>query len=72
MAEQYIESIIIRKDGIQTSEPSFTDDQCDATFEFEGRLKLVQIIKSVQNAIHNRHDYVFTIESIDKIEQEIE
>lgn len=72
MVEQYIESIIIRKDNMLKDVPSFTDDQCDATFEFEGRLKLRQIIKSVQNATHNRHDYVFVIDSIDKIKQEIE
>lgn len=72
MAEQYIENIIIRRDGFQTDIPSLTDDQCDATFEFEGRLQLKQIIKSVQNATHNRHDYVFTITQIKKLEQETE
>ena len=70
MAENYIESIIIRQDNVDNGDtPAFVDDQCDKVFEFEGRIVLKQIIKSVQNVSHNRHDYVFVIESIDKIEE---
>ena len=70
MVENYIESIIIRQDNRpQVQEPTFTDEQCDAEFEFEGTVKLVQIIKSVQNAVHNRHDYVFKITEIKKIKE---
>jgi hypothetical protein len=72
MAEHYIENIVIRRDGFKTDDPSFTDDQCDAVFEFEGTLQLKQIIKNVQNATHNRHDYVFVITGIDKIEQRVD
>jgi len=71
MPEQYIESIIIRKDNLtETLIPSFTDTDCDKEYEFEGIVKLVQIIKSVQNSVHNRHDYVFKIISIDKIKEQ--
>lgn len=73
MDEQYIESILIRQDNIHLPEgslPTFADNQCDKTFEFEGRIILKQIIKSVQNVLYNRHDYVFVIESIDKIEEQ--
>ncbi len=40
MAGQYIESILIRQDNVELPEgdgPSFTDDQCDKVFEFEGQ-----------------------------------
>lgn len=67
--EQYIESVIIRKDNVTSDEPHFTDEQVDAEFEFEGTVKLVQILKSVQNATHNRHDYVFKITEIKKIKE---
>jgi len=71
MAEEYVESIIMRKDNQpEVTTPSFADDDCDATFEFEGKVKLVQILKSVQNATHNRHDYVFQIVSVDKMQKE--
>lgn len=69
--EQYIESIIIRDDNRPcVSDPMFKDDDVDAEFEFEGKIKLVQILKSVQNAQHNKHDYVFKIVNIDKIQKE--
>ena len=67
--EQYIESIIIRRDGVEVEEPSFTDEQVDSEFEFKGTIKLVQILKSVQNAQHNRHDYVFKIVEIEDIKE---
>lgn len=73
MAEQYTESILIRQDNVHLPEgdlPTFSDDQCDKTFEFEGKIVLKQIIKSVQNMSRNHHNYVFQIESIDKIKEE--
>ncbi len=70
MAEEYIESIIMRSDNRpEVTTPMFEDDDCDALFEFEGIVKLKQILKSVQNAVHNRHDYVLTIENIKKLEK---
>ena len=72
MAEQYVESIIIRDDNRpHVTEPMFADTDCDAVFEFEGKIKLVQILKSVQNIQHNNHQYVFKVISIDKIKKEI-
>ena len=74
MAEQYVESILIRQDNVHLLEgepPTFVDDQCDKIFEFEGTVKLIQIVKSVQNATHNTHSYIFKIENIEKLmEQE--
>lgn len=67
--EQYIESILMRRDNIEAEEPSFTDEQVDGEFGFKGTIKLVQILKSVQNAQHNRHDYVFKIINIDEIKE---
>ncbi len=70
--ERYIESIIIRDDnGPPVPNPMFVDDDVDAEFEFEGRIQLVQILKSVQNLQHNKHDYVFKILSINKIQKEV-
>ena len=71
MPEQYLESIIIRQDNRpETETPLLEDDDCDALFEFEGVVKLKQILKSVTNATHNRQDYVFKIVSIDKLTKE--
>jgi len=71
MSEQYVETIIIRQDQRpEVLEPSFLDVDVDAVFEFEGTLRLVQILKSVQNAVHNKHDYVFRIEAITKMQKE--
>lgn len=71
MAEQYVETIIIRQDNRpDVSIPSFDDVDVDATFKFEGTLKLIQILKSIQNMQHNKHDYVFKIEAIDEMEKE--
>ncbi|KKL11007.1 hypothetical protein LCGC14_2550150, partial [marine sediment metagenome] len=50
--------------------PTFLSADVDSDFEFEGTLKLVQIIKSVQNAVYNTHDYVFKVVSIDKLKKE--
>ena len=72
MAENYIESTIIRQDNVRLPEgslPTFTDDQCDKEFKFRGRLILKQIVKNVQNLSHNRHDYVFEIKTINKLEE---
>ena len=71
-SEWYQENILIRQDGRPPvkGETLFNDDDCDKTYEFEGKLMLRQIEKSVQNASHNTHTYVFTIESIDKLKEE--
>lgn len=69
MVEEYIESILIRSDNNEVEQPSFTDEQCDSEFEFKGTVKLVQILKSVQNATHNKHDYVFKIVNVDEIKE---
>ena len=69
--EKYIESIIIRSDNRpETETPLLEDDDCNALFEFEGAVKLKQILKSVTNATHNRQDYVFEIVSLDKMEKQ--
>jgi len=69
--EHYIETIIIRQDDLpQVDIPSFDDTQCDSLFSFKGTLQLKQIIKSVRNNSHNKHDYVFKIVSIDKLKEE--
>ncbi len=69
--EKFIESIIIRKDNQpEVDTPTFVDDDCDDIFEFEGRIQLKSIQKAIQNASHNRHDYVFEILSIGKIQKE--
>lgn len=70
MAEEFVESIIIRQDNRpETETPLFADEDCDAEFEFKGTLVLKQILKSIQNATHNKHDYVFQITDIDKLEK---
>ncbi len=70
--EQYVESIIIRDDNRpHVDTPMFVDDDCDAVYEFEGKIQLKQILKSIQNVTHNRHDYVLKIISIDKMQKEI-
>ena len=72
MAEQYIESLIIRDDNRpHVEEPMFGDTDVDAVFELEGTIKLTQILKSVQNVQHNRHQYIFKIENITKLQKEI-
>ncbi len=69
--EEYIESVIIRDDNRpHTPITMFDDVDVDAVFEFEGTIKLMQIIKSVQNAVHNRHQYVLKIENITKLQKE--
>ena len=69
--EKYVESILIRQDNRpETETPLLNDDDCDALFEFEGVVKLKQILKSVTNATHNRQDYVFELVSIDKLQKE--
>ena len=71
MAEQHVETIIIRQDNRPEVEtPTFADEDVDAVFEFEGTIKLTQIIKSIQNAVHNRHQYVFEIVNTNKVQKE--
>lgn len=65
MVEEYKETIIIRQDNKPEVEtPSFTDEQCDVEFEIDAVIVLKQINKTVANATHNRHDYVFHIKEI--------
>jgi len=72
MSEEYIERLIIRQDiRPEVETPSFTNEDVDANFKFDGTLKLVQIVKSVQNAAHNRHDYVFQVVNIIELEKEV-
>ncbi len=71
MAEEYVENIIIRQDNKEVDVPTFEDIDVDAIFEFEGTVQLIQILKSVQNATHNRHDYVFKIVDITRLQKEI-
>lgn len=69
-SEEYIESILIRQDGKEHVDvPMFEDEDLDEVFEFKGTVKLVQIAKSVQNKYHNRHDYIFQIVEIEKLER---
>ena len=71
--EEYIESILIRQDNVyapEGDEPTFGDSQVDKVFEFEGTVKLIQIVKSVQNASHNTHSYIFKIENIEKFTEQ--
>ncbi len=71
MAEEYIESLIIRQDNRPGTEtPMFADVDCDKLYTFEGSIQLKQIIKAVANVGHNRHDYVFLITNIDLIEEQ--
>ena len=70
--EKYIESIIIRQDNRPEADaPSLEDDDCDAVFDFRAQIQLKQINKAVQNSTHNRHDYVFKIVSISKLQKEV-
>ena len=69
--EMYIESMIVRSDNRpEVDEPSLSDDDCDAVFDFRAQIQLKQINKAVQNSTHNRHDYVFKIVSIKKLQKE--
>ncbi len=73
MAEKYIETILIRQnERPEVDVPTFADTDVDGIFNFEGTLKLIKINKTVQNAAHNQHDYIFMIESIDEIEKQEE
>jgi len=70
MPEQYVESIIMRQDNRpETLTPMLEDSDCDKIFKLKANVKLVQIIKSVQNAVHNRHDYVFKIVDIKDLKE---
>ena len=71
MAEQYIETILIRQnERPEVETPTFVNTDVDGIFRFEGTLKLKMINKTIQNAIHNQHDYIFTIESITELEKQ--
>jgi len=71
--ERYVESILIRLDNVELPEgndPTFNDGQVDKIFEFEGTVKLIQIVKNVSNATHNTHSYIFKIENIEKLTEQ--
>ena len=73
MAEEYIETILIRQnERPEVTTPTFVDTDVDSVFKFEGTLKLVKINKTVQNAVHNQHDYIFMVESIVELEKQEE
>lgn len=68
--EHYVESLIIRQDNRpEVTTPMFVDDDCDKIYKFDGQIQLKQIVKSVQNRAHNRHDYVFVITNIQDLEE---
>lgn len=68
--ENYIESIIIRQDNLpEKSQPSWDDKDVDNYYIVTGRIQLRQIIKSVRNSSHNKHDYVFKIDSINLVKE---
>jgi len=72
MPMQYIERIIIRQDSRPDTEtPLFNEDQVEELFEFEGLLILKHIIKAVQSKTHSTNDYVFVIDTITKLKQEV-
>lgn len=74
MAERYIESIIIRQDNVLLPEDDtllFEDTDLDAEFELKAKIKLVQIVKNVQNQVHNHHQYVLKIVSVDELKKEV-
>lgn len=69
--EKYIESFIIRQENnSEVGTPTLDDNDCDAVYEFEGTIQLKQILKSIQNVAHNKHDYVFRILEITKLQKE--
>lgn len=68
--EQYVESIIIRQDNnAYIDDPTFVDTDVDKTYDIKVSAKLIQVIKSVQNQNHNKHDYVFKVVEIEKIKE---
>lgn len=71
MAEEYKESCIIRYDIMpEVQSPTFEDADCDAVYDLHCRVQLKQILKSVQNATHNKHDYVFKVLDIQMLTKE--
>lgn len=68
--EQYVESIIIRQDNnAYIDDPTFVNTDVDKTYDIKVSAKLIQVIKSVQNNFHNKHDYVFKVIEIEKIKE---
>jgi len=71
MAEQYKQTAIIRYDTMPIVDiPTFVDGDCDAIYQLTCRIQLKQIVKSVQNAVHNKHDYVFKLIDIQNLQKE--
>jgi hypothetical protein len=70
VVEEYIESLIIRQDDMSEAVvPSFNDTDIDEDYEIDAVLILKQIIKSVQNKTHNKHDYVFQVKEIRELKK---
>lgn len=72
MPEQYVEQITMWRPPVDVDVgPLLVDDlDVDSEFEFEAIIKLTQIKKSVRNALHNGHEYCFTITDIRKLEKQ--
>ncbi len=71
MPEQYVEQIMIYRDPVDVGEGPLLagDSDVDAEFTLEATVKLVEIKKSIQNAVHNRHEYLFKIINITELEK---
>lgn len=72
MAEQYVETITMWRPPVDVGMgPLLVGDlDVDSEYEFEATIKLTQIKKSIQNAVHNGHHYCFTIIDIKKLEKQ--
>lgn len=72
MSEQYVESIVIWRPPVDIGTgPLLVEDvDVDAEFELEATVKLTQIKKSIKNAVHNQHEYCFTISNIKKLKKQ--
>ncbi len=71
MPEQYVETIVIWRPPVDVGEGPLLvgDSDVDSEFELEATVKLTQIKKSIRNALHNGHEYCFTIINIEKLER---
>lgn len=72
MSEKYIETITMWRPPVDVDTgPLLVDDvDVDAEFELEATVKLTQIKKSIRNALHNGHEYCFTIIDIKKLRKQ--
>ena len=71
MAESYRENCIIKySDMPEVESPTFVDDDCDTIYNLHCRVQLKKILKSVQNATHNKHEYVFKVIDVQVLSKE--